>query len=101
MADNIQNNHSTNGASGAEPEGREVNWERLYQESQAECERLRLELAETRKQRKECMDALCAMLPPPDLDYTKEELFACLDMKPTLQEVIEELERDPAYDQQR
>lgn len=75
-------------------------WEKECQTLRQECERLSRELAELKKEKDWYERALKSRLPVKQFDYTKEELFACLDMKPTLWEIIEELKRDPAYDEQ-
>ena len=87
---NEQNNHSASN-------GR---FEEECQILRQECERLSKELAEVKKENDWCLRALKACLPIKHFDYTKEELFACLDERPTLGEIVDELKRDPAYETQ-
>jgi hypothetical protein len=69
-------------------------WQRRCEELAQENDRLRAELAQMTKERDDYLKALNAMIPEPDIDCTKEELFAQIDPGPSILEIIEEFRRD-------
>jgi hypothetical protein len=73
-------------------------WERLCGELLQEREQLRQELAETRAERETYLKAVYYYLRKEASapTFTKEEVFAHLDDKPTFAELIAELEREYA-----
>jgi hypothetical protein len=70
-------------------------WELRCAELSEERDRLRAELTQTRAQRDQYLKSLYYMLrksyAPPN--FTREEVFAHLDDKPTFEEIVAELER--------
>ena len=72
------------------------NWESLCGELLAERQKLREELAKSRRERDQYLKSLyhflCKDYKP---DFDRETAFAHIDDKPTIQELIAELERTP------
>ena len=60
----------------------------------AENERLKKELAETRAQRAEYLDALCSLMPPVNLP-TEEEMIEQMKHTVPAEQVLREIRRDP------
>ena len=73
------------------------NWENLCGKLLAEREKLRAELAQMRREYDACRKTLfhfqCRDYTPPDFD--REQAFAHIDDKPTVEELIAELQNAP------
>jgi hypothetical protein len=72
----------------------DCDWQKRCQELTAECDSLRKELAEAKVDRDAYLKAVKALLPVPEYNFTKEELFAQIGREPSFAELISELERD-------
>ncbi len=71
-------------------------WEKLCGELLAEREKLRAEMAQMRREYDACKKSLFHLAFKDDkFDYDREIAFAHLDDKPTLEELIAELENAP------
>ncbi len=68
-------------------------WRRACSELSEERDRLSAELAQARAERDQFRRALIAAYADDIPDFTKEELMATLDAKPTIEDLIEELKR--------
>lgn len=78
----------------ASPHDQEMaRWQQMCKELIEERERLRAELAQTKSERDEFRRALIAPFAAKEVPFAKEEALASLDERPTLHELIEELDR--------
>lgn len=59
-----------------------------------ECARLRAKLEEVDRERRDYLRALVSFMPKEEIPYTKEELLSFVGQKPTLEELIDELESE-------
>jgi hypothetical protein len=68
-------------------------WREFCVQLLAQRDQLREELAETERERREYLKLLLGFLPKEEIQVTDQEVLACLGQKPTLQELIAEVER--------
>jgi hypothetical protein len=68
-------------------------WRELCCKILAACEQLRINLAETEAERKEYLRLVLEGLPDAEVSFTEAELLACRGQKPTLRDIIADLER--------
>ncbi len=75
-------------------DGNHVALEQKCRQLTEECTRLRARLEEVERERKDYLRALVSFLPKEEIHYSKEELLSFVGQKPTLEELIDELEAD-------
>lgn len=68
-------------------------WRELCRELIEQREHLRQELVEVKAERDQLRKALIAPFAAKEINFTKEEVMASLDARPTIDEVIDELDR--------
>jgi hypothetical protein len=74
--------------------GNQVSLEEKCRQLTEECARLRAKLEEVQRERRDYLRALITFMPKEEIRYTKEELLAFVGQKPTLEELIDELEAE-------
>jgi hypothetical protein len=67
-------------------------WQRLYEETRKERNRLRKELAQVKKERDTYRKAVGTLMSQEPIEFTREEAFAQIGRKPSLEDLISELE---------
>lgn len=75
-------------------DGNHIALEEKCQQLTEECARLRTKLEEVERERKDYLRAVVSFLPKEEIHYSKEELLSFVGQKPTLEELIDELEAE-------
>src|SRR4051794_6853733 len=70
-----------------------TDWKQRCEALEQQCRQMAEEIERLRRERDEFEEAVYA-LTWEEIPFTREELFACRGAKPTLKEILEELERD-------
>ena len=89
--------HADNGKAPEDRNGREPSYQELLEENA----RLRKELADVQWERDNYRNGLAKFVPEDILDLSAEDILKCVDTRPSLEEIIQELKKDPEYGKQR